>query len=146
MQAGRPSNFQMHNSEGCQLESTQRGHYGSPTACLNLKYASISSPIMPSTRNGEELQPEPVHVTQQGNTTQQLQPCWPPLANCLSHGAQNSNQVAPPHRSKVCHLLETKIAHLFGSLPHDLLPARAWNGGWTLTARVREQEGQPGLV
>ena len=32
----------MHNSEGCQLESTQRNYYGPPTACLDLKYTSIS--------------------------------------------------------------------------------------------------------
>ena len=38
MQAGRPSISQMHNSEGCQLESTQRNYYGPPTACLDLKY------------------------------------------------------------------------------------------------------------
>ena len=50
MQAGRPSISQMHNSEGCQLESTQRNYYGPPTACLDLKYASIASPIVPGTR------------------------------------------------------------------------------------------------
>ncbi|DBA98951.1 TPA: hypothetical protein ACH3X1_014694 [Trebouxia sp. C0004] len=39
-----PSNFQMHNSEGCQLASTQRGLYGSPTACLDLKYMPAFRP------------------------------------------------------------------------------------------------------
>ena len=45
MQAGRPPDYQMHNSEICQLESTQRGYYGPPTVCLNLEYANISSPL-----------------------------------------------------------------------------------------------------
>ncbi|DBA83601.1 TPA: hypothetical protein ACH3X1_006169 [Trebouxia sp. C0004] len=74
----RPSNFQMHNNEGCQLKSTQRGHHGSPKACLNLKYASMSSPIMPSTRNGEDNR-EPVHVTQQPPSNSKR------VGSCLSH-------------------------------------------------------------
>ena len=68
-----------------------------PTACLDLKYASISSPVVPGTRNKGKSQPESAHVTQHVIVHASVR-CRPVL--------QQDSEFAPPE-AKIC-LLRVK--------------------------------------
>lgn len=83
------------------MESTPHSYYGSAIACLNLKYASMSSPIKPykgEACHNRSLSMSHSKVTTPPSNSNRVGLLWPTV--CPME-LKKSNQVAPPHRNKV---------------------------------------------